>query len=440
MKRTISILITFIVCFSICSCGENEPSKSSLMPENHVCTYFDYPTSFNDEKYMYEVDEKRNVLENFDNMYQAEVVKTADPDYPYFIYLMGWAAAETNPGWPGCDAIFLARSKNLVDFEMYCGLDSQNQKVWDTTYKDEAYGGREAAKKWTPIITPDTDKWYDNWHNGDPTVVYKDDIFYMAYSSYCSDIDGKFSWEEGDTDGDLSCIMGATSDDGINFTKSNSPIFIWEEEIGKNEPVTGNSKLKISFDAAGKQFYGLYHRPSIMFDEGKWKIWFDYIPGIDRVLINDDGTQTAQTKGMSTGYAENKGDFMKKEDWTLIKGGKTPAIYEFTNPDIIKVKNTYYAYGDPSIEYYGGYFAGIDDPSGWAKRQIVEAVSFDGINFTVKGFIKPDSDTKAMHVPQAYYEDGHIFLFYATQIGRKLDKDYYNYKYDFIRMATKCIE
>ena len=232
----------------------------------------------------------------------------------------------------------------------------------------------------------------------------------------------------GDADGDLSCIMGATSTDGINWTKSEYPILIWEPEIGKYEPVTSNGS-----DFIGKNFYGLYHRPSLRYEDGKWKMWFDY-------MVN---------ARMSTGYAENSGDFLKFSDWTVIKGDGDPAQFDFTNPEVIKINDKYLMYGDPSVNFYG-----ISDPrlkvigsdpteGGWRTRQLLEAQSLDGKKWTITGWIPPDSDRPANHVPAMYIEDGHLYLFYATQIGYSRhpeDTTRYEYAYDTLRVARRCVD
>ena len=110
---------------------------------------------------------KRSLLANFDNMYNPCVVE-AHGEYRYRMWFFGWAAGHTNPGWPGCDAIFHARSKNLVDWEVYSG-----NQAWDTTMD---------PKRWIPVLHA-SDRWYEAWHVGDPSVVFKDNRYYMAYSA-----------------------------------------------------------------------------------------------------------------------------------------------------------------------------------------------------------------------------------------------------------------
>ena len=79
-----------------------------------------------------------------------------------------YAVGIGNKGYPGCDAIFHARSKDLKKWEVYSGEDR-----WNTTMD---------PKLWVPVITADN-KPYDDWHVGDPSVVYKDGRFYMAFSA-----------------------------------------------------------------------------------------------------------------------------------------------------------------------------------------------------------------------------------------------------------------
>ncbi|GHT40632.1 hypothetical protein AGMMS49965_09180 [Bacteroidia bacterium] len=331
-------------------------------------------------------DEYINSVGKFLNMYHAHIVKTENPDYPYFIYFFGWAVSECNPGHSGCDAIFLARGKNLDRWEFYSGDESGTP-----TWTDQM-----TPKLWKPIITADLSQGYDNWHNGDPSVVYKDGKFFMAYSAYGTDNDMVL----GGNDGDLACIMGAESTDGIHWTKSDYPILIWEAEIGKNEPLAGDNA---DFNSS-TPYYGLYHRPSVMYDTEAqcWKMWFDYLSG----------------GALCMGYAENRGDPMVFADWMVIQGDDTPALRQFPNPEVVKIKGKYYAYGDPPAQWFGAQSEHFGS-AGWPSRQLVEAQSDDGINWRVTGFVEPDDDTQANHVPTLYYEDGILYLLYATQKGNR---------------------
>ena len=59
------------------------------------------------------------LLTHFDNMYNPCVVETGG-EYRFRMWLFGWAAGHGNPGVPGCDAIFHARSRDLRRWEVYC--------------------------------------------------------------------------------------------------------------------------------------------------------------------------------------------------------------------------------------------------------------------------------------------------------------------------------
>jgi hypothetical protein len=58
------------------------------------------------------------LLWGFHNLYNPCVVRVPDDDYPFRMWLFGWAAEEGNPGYPGYDAIFCARSKDLKRWEV----------------------------------------------------------------------------------------------------------------------------------------------------------------------------------------------------------------------------------------------------------------------------------------------------------------------------------
>lgn len=250
--------------------------------------------------------------------------------------------------------------------------------------------------KWVPVITAQ-DKIYDSWHNGDPSVVRKDKTYYMAYSSTGYENSKDHPDGPRTTDRYVCSIMGATSKDGINWTRTTKPILIYEPDLTTS--LTGESAA---------QMYGMYSRPSLMFDKGKWKCWFDY-----------------WVKGsVSMGYAEcPSGKFAEPGAWKPIRAGADPAMSNWPNPDVIKVGRRYYAYGDPT-----GYDA---DP--WTSRHIAEAISDEGIKWTVLGHIPAESDTPATHAPEALVlkEGGRtkIVLFYACQIGGNP----YDYRYDRIR-------
>jgi hypothetical protein len=191
--------------------------------------------------------------------------------------------------------------------------------------------------------------------------------------------------------------MGATSPDGIHWTKTKRPILIYRPEIGAQ----GVGEI-------GATMFGMYHRPSLMFDQGKWRCWFDYISG----------------SSLALGYAEcPEGSFADPSAWSVVRAGDKPLLENFPNPDVIRVGNHYYAYSDS-----GGYGSG-----GWPSRHICEAVSSDGIDWHVLGHIPPEPDVPATHIPEALVleENGKtkIVVFYACQVGGEP----YDYRYDRIR-------
>jgi len=61
---------------------------------------------------------QENLLFNFNNMYSPCVLET-DGEYKYKMWFFGWATGTANPNVPGADAIFHARSKDLLKWEVY---------------------------------------------------------------------------------------------------------------------------------------------------------------------------------------------------------------------------------------------------------------------------------------------------------------------------------
>jgi type 1 glutamine amidotransferase len=332
-----------------------------------------------------------DLLRNFCNMYNLDIVATPeDADYPYKSWFFGWSVEDTNPKFSGCDAIFMARGKTLTGaWEVFSG-EEDGKPVWDATMNPE---------RWMPVITAQ-DKFYDNWHNGDPSVVRIGDTYYMAYSSTGHNRDGIPYHEQGDTDSDISCVMGATSKDGIHWTRTAAPILIEPSNIG-GKPVE---------PGAYGHPTGNYHRPSLMHENGIFKIWFDCI-----VL----------GKPMMTLYAENRGEFTNPEDWKILRGMDNPCINDYPNPEVVKVGDLYYAYGDPGS--YG---------KGWVGRKICEAASVNGMDWVLLGYSEPDADAQAHHVPEAFVreEDGktYVYVNYGTQ-------KFNDYRYDRIRMKRREI-
>ncbi|MCC6143859.1 MAG: hypothetical protein IT368_08635 [Candidatus Hydrogenedentes bacterium] len=315
-----------------------------------------------------------DLLSGFDNMYNLHVIEECDADYPFRGWFFGWAVEDCNPGYPGCDAIYTARAKSLAGpWEVYGG-EQDGAAVWDASGD---------PRQWVPVITGGN-VYYNNWHNGDPSVVKHEGGYYMAYSATGHNLDGIPFGSPGDTDSDISCVMGATSDDGLHWTTTPAPLLVHPENIGGAPAAPGEYAHP----------RGLYHRPSLMRDEGKWKLWFDAI------ILGKPACML---------YAENAGDFADPAEWKIIRGLENPCIWEFPNPDVVKVQDLYFAFGDP-----GGHFE-----EGWANRKVTWAVSRNGVDWRLLGYMEPDGDVQANHVPEALIREEAgtpwLYVFYAGQ-------------------------
>jgi hypothetical protein len=344
------------------------------------------PTRFTDRSELWERSE-RDVLWGFRNLYNPHVIQVRDAEFPFRMWFFGWASEDCNPGYSGCDAIYLARGRSLDEWEVYCG--------------DQGWDAQRRAGSWVPVVSAQ-DKPWDQWHNGDPSVVLHEGTYHMAYSSTGFDLDGIMYGQPGDTDGDILCVMGAVSPDGIHWTKSEKPLLIYEPEIGR-------PGYRPQQDDAVQ--HGMYHRPSLMRDGDRWRLWFDYWQDTDH--------------GVCMGLAENDGDFLDPAAWHVVRAGDQPALANWVNPDVVKAGERYYSYADPYV--YGSH--------PWSGRQIAEAVSDDGLTWRELGFIKPDSDTPANQIPEALVLDDRLILFYACQNGGEP----YDYRYSRIRYMTRPI-
>lgn len=334
------------------------------------------------------------VLTNFYNMYNPCVTETGG-DYPYKIWFFGWASDQCNSGYPGCDTIYHARAKDLHNWEVYCGPGK-----WDSSMNPTL---------WVPVITA-SGEWYDAWHNGDPSVVYHEGMFYMAYSATSM----PFEPTEGYFASMTCSVMGAVSRDGINWQRSETPLLI--AKIDRPVPVAAPGRI------------GDFHRPSLMREDGKWKLWFDYAVG----------------SGFHMGYAENTGDFMDQGGFEIMHDLDKPLLRDWPNPCVVKYGGKYHCFSDaPGYELTAEQAA---DPqaSGWITRQIREAVSEDGLNWKKLDYIEPDQGVDAFHVPEAFIKNTSngkfLYLFYATQRGYSTNSDNYDYKYDSIRMMKRRIK
>jgi len=330
--------------------------------------------------------DQRDLLTNFDNMYNPCVVETTG-EYRFKMWFFGWAEDHTNSKIPGCDAIFHARSKDLLAWEVYCGGDR-----WDAAM-DPA--------RWVPVLHA-SEQWYESWHVGDPSVVLHAGRYYMAYSATSK----HFEKTEGFPATMVQCIMGAESLDGITWTKSSQPLLIRAEDTDNPPPQPGR--------------IGDFHRPSLHRDGDRWKLWFDYwLPG----------------SGVCMGYAENHGEFMDSARFEFHHDLKQPLLKNWPNPSVVRISDRYHCFADPS-----GYPL-VAGESRWKSRQLREAISPDGMNWEVLDYIDPDDDADACHVPQAVVLTSEgtqwLYLFYATQVGTKKNDGVYHYQYDRIRAMRR---
>ena len=242
------------------------------------------------------------------------------------------------------------------------------------------------------------------WHIGDPSVVLKDGRFFMAYSATSR----HFGEVAGYPATMVQCLMAATSDDGIDWKKSQCPLLIRDGDTAEPQPDPNR--------------IGDFHRPCLRRENGKWRLWFDYwLPG----------------KGVCMGYADNAADFMAKGGFKIRHDLKEPLLDDWPNPDVVKVGNQYHCFSDPS---------GHPVPKGasaWMSRQLREAISDDGLTWKKLDFIPPDKDADACHVPQALGTEmggqKWLYLFYATQVGHSRGDGSYHYEYDRIRAMRRRI-
>ena len=420
LKKIKNAVFAFIfsTLFLLASCGEIKTNILNENEKNKLGTVAFDGGSLPNIEGLYTVNIERNILWGFTNMYHPTVIKVKDKKYPYRLYFFGWATADMNLGWPGLDAIFIGRGKNLSTWEIYSKSKETGKFYWNVPDNSNKY----KVKEWAPVIYP-SKEWFDDIHNGDPSIAYKDGMYYMAYSAQGSDLDGYYN-STSDMDGIIEVIMGATSRNGINWTKSAYPILIWEHEIGKLEYWNGGTEW-----GPDNPYMGNYCRPSIMYDNNKWRMWFDYY---DEIGV-----------GTSMGYAENTGDFMKFSDWKIINADKNPQLRGAGNVSVIKIKDKYVMYGDTFMS-----FLGVDHPripeTGWANHQLFEAVSDDGLDWEITGYIVPDEDSWANMVCSLYYEQGHLFLLYSCQEGYGDPRDGitggYSAHFDRLRYMVRSVD
>ncbi|RKX38309.1 MAG: hypothetical protein DRP64_15895 [Verrucomicrobia bacterium] len=218
----------------------------------------------------------RSLLTNFNNMYSPCVVETGG-EYRFKMWFFGWATATANPDIPGADAIYHARSKNLESWEVYCRDGS-----WDTAMD---------PTMWWPVLHA-SERWYEACHVGDPSVVLKEGTFYMAYSASSNPNARKDTSVQGEA-AMICCIMGATSSDGIHWSKAEQPLLMETEEAQQATDISGH--------------FVNFLRPSLRWEGGRWRMWFDYL---------------FEGKNICMAYAENAGDFMREGGFNIAETGE----------------------------------------------------------------------------------------------------------------------
>lgn len=357
------------------------------------------------------VKEKDPLLKNFLNMYNGDVVvdESATDGYRYKMWFFGWASTPCNgavgdiKGYPGCDATYYARSKDSNVWEVYAGDNATGSPTFDLSMD---------PKKWVPVVMArDTDssvRYFDAWHNGDPSVVKVGAYYFMAYSASGFDIDGAGPLDANDADGYFSAIAGAVSTDGIHWTKKSSPLLAYRGEAGA---------WFVSRDSSIP--FGSYSRPSLMYEDGKFKLWFDYYIGgregglgyAERAIPADPSTfLRGQWSHSCLGASGPK-------QWKLLNCDDNPQqLMRVGNAEVIKAGGLYYLYADAGMNF--------DSPFSWQDSRIIEAVSVDGKAWEVRGHVEPEKDCDPIGVPEAYVEKDTIFLVYACLVGNLTPSDH----------------
>ncbi len=418
-KNKLSLLLLIFVFLVFIQCKNNKADSNPRNRTNDLSGSLDFPL----EKW-----ERNNkaAFEGFMHAYQPCIVEVPDADYPYRMWFFGWVSKIANPGQAGADAIYFARGKDLNTWEVYC--------------KDGSWDASGLNSKWVSVLysSPDPEDYYETFHTGDPSVVYKDGIYYMAYSAT------SFAFTDPDSDKPIlpptfsnmeiegypakmiQCVMGATSSDGIHWTKTDKPLML------------GKSDTKFPPDPAPERV-GDFHRPCLLWDEegNKWKLYFDY-------------RNMAKGLGSIVGLAENEGDF-RGDSFSFVHSPNEALLTDWPNPEIVKVGSGYVSFSD-AHGYTKATAPEGKEVSGWQLRQLKMATSKDGLIWEKQYFIDPDPGIDANHVPQALVteQDGKkwLYLFYTTQVGWRWEEGKYpffkegdyNWFYDEIRYMRQEIK
>jgi hypothetical protein len=425
MKTHLSILkksiLLLSVTFIFTQCHPTEKKKTEpTVPKLSLNSCPDFPLDGWERNY-------KTAFEGFMHAYNPCVVEVPDSAYPYRMWFFGWIVDIGNTDIAGMDAIYFARGKDLDTWEVYC--------------KDGSWDANKINTKWASVLYASTDSvnnYYDTFHAGDPSVVYKDGMYYMAYSATSKAFTDPNSKEPIEPPGFsnknivgypshmIQCVNGATSSDGIHWMKTDKPLLIAAVD-NKYPPDPSPTRI------------GDFHRPCLRWDEdaANWRLYFDYY--------------NAANPGLYMGLAINKGDF-RTGKFEFAHPLEKPLLDGWPNPEVVKVGTCYYAFSDAPGYTKSTAPAGKKIDSGWQGRQIRMARSADGINWEKMYYIDPDPGIDADQIPQALvtYREGKwwLYVFYATQVGwRKGEKKYpffkendYNWFYDQIRYMRQEIK
>lgn len=377
-------LIFFVVCIKNIAYAETVyiPYSRVSISSNptHTSPAYNHVSRFRDiDKYFSQPTE---VMKGYKHLYNPDILKLEKNGQTiYRMYIFGWVESLCNQGYPGCDAIFMLESDSLTN--------------WDV----------KTDSKWEPILSAGNDIW-NQWHIGDPSVIQIDNMYVMAYSSSGFDQDNinphpdkNFSpnYEE-DKDEFYYTISGAYSADGIHWTNVRFPILSTPDELGKPDFAVNAT----------------YHRPSLMYDGDRFKMWFDYI-------------HTDENNFHSMGYAELIGpptlETFLSYNWVIKKGLHEPALTNWPNPEVIKLPFGYLSFSDPR---------GHEKGEKWIGRKTSIAYSENGLDWRVLGYLQADNDCAANHIPEVFVEADLLHLFTACMI----DFSYVSLKMRSISLKT----
>lgn len=292
------------------------------------------------------------------DMYNGDIhYDSSDPIYPYKMWFFGWPTTDCNsniknyPGITfGCDAtlasdaIFYARSTDGTTWQVYKGDNVAKQPQFDTT---------NTPSTWWPIIADMASL------DGDPSVVKVGATYYMAYSR-----------------GGQNVVWGATSADGVHWTKASAALV-----------------SKSGLD---------YERPSLMYENGKFKLWFD--ANSSTMPISVTYAELAMATPSATAFLASAGN------WSVLNGPQNPQLRFASNPSVIHLSDGYYLYAETTQ-----YIDTTKSPS-WVGNRLVEASSTDGVNWKVGGKIDSDPACASSGVPQAYTDaTGKLYVSYGCQ-------------------------